>query len=115
MAATNTATIEIPGSLGDLLAKELGEAAPRWIVETLVLGAWGETLLSTGAASEALGLGYFQTLALIKERGVTLKITDEDMAQDRADLETISAQLDREEREKADRAAQNDNDKENPR
>jgi predicted HTH domain antitoxin len=58
-------------------------------VEALVLAAVGQRMLSTGHAAELLGLGYFETLALIKKRGVPNLTTEEDLAVDHADLKEM--------------------------
>lgn len=80
-------TLEIPTTVSEAIAEELGLTAfPRWALEAVVLTAVGDGLLSTGAAADALGLGYYEMLALLKERGVPRKMSDEDMARDREDL-----------------------------
>lgn len=90
------ATLEIPLALSEAFAE--GGRAPdfqRWALEALVLAAVGDNLLSTGQAAESLGLGYFETLALIKARGVPVTIDEEEFELDQADLRKISAALDR--------------------
>ena len=85
-------TIEIPASLTQSLAESLGESAlPRWAVEALVLEGVREGLLSTGEAGEFLGLGYFQTEAFLKRKGVTAVLSDSDFERDQADLREIMA------------------------
>ena len=77
----------LPAAVREAISEGLGEREfSRWALETLVLQAVDDNLLSTGAAAEALGLGYFQILALIKERGIPLRMSEEDMARDREDL-----------------------------
>ncbi len=89
MSAT---TIAFPASLTQALAESLGESAlPRWAVEALVLEGVREGLLSTGEAGEFLGLGYFQTEAFLKDKGVSLVVSDADFEQDQADLREIVA------------------------
>ena len=74
-----TATIEIPPTLTEALAESLGAGAlPKWGLEALVLSAVGQGLITTGHASELLGLGYFETLALLRARGVPNKMTEEE-------------------------------------
>ncbi len=85
-------TVEIPTAVSEAVAEGLGAAGlgaaafPRWALEAVVLSAVGENLLTTEAAADALGLGYHETLALLKRRGVPLDLSDEDRARDREDL-----------------------------
>lgn len=82
-----TCTIEIPPSLGSAVAGRRGEPdLPRWGLEALVTSAVGEGLISTGQAAELLGLGYFQTLALLKAKRVPHPGTTDDLRRDREDL-----------------------------
>lgn len=80
-------TVEVPELLLDALAREFGEeAVSRWTTEAMVVEAVREGLFTAGYASEILGLGYFDTLALLNRRKVPVELSDEDMAQDRRDL-----------------------------
>ena len=84
-------------SLTETLAESLGEAAlPRWAIEALVLEGVREGLLSTGEAGEFLGLGYFQAETFLKDKGVSLVVSDADFDRDQADLREIVARSGRE-------------------
>lgn len=89
MSAT---TIRVPASLTAALTDSLGETAlARWAVEAMVVEGVREGRLSTGKAGEILDLGYFQTEAFLKDRGVPLVLSNEEFAQDQADLREIAA------------------------
>ena len=87
-------TITLPESLLSALDVEMGASeVPRWIVETMVVEAVREGVFSVGRAGEILGAGYFDTLALLNRRGVTVEISDEATAQDRRDLRRMFPDL----------------------
>lgn len=89
------ATIEVPASLTAAVAAERGTAAlPRWGLEALVAEGVREGLLTARDAGEILDLGYFQTEAFLKEKGVPAAYTQEDLEQDLADMRRVSAALD---------------------
>ena len=89
-------TLKIPSTLSTAFSEGRRAADfQRWALETLVLAAVGDNLVSTGQAAELLGLGYFETLAWIKEKGVPHKMSEEEFDLDQADLQRISAAIDR--------------------
>ena len=104
LAATNAATvadtnaaataIEVPATLASAVIAELGAAAlPRWGLEAIVAEGVREGLLTTGEAGELLGLGYSETEAFLKRKGVPAVFTDEDMEQDGAHLREMFPDL----------------------
>ena len=89
MSAT---TIRIPARLTQALAESLGETPlARWAIEAMVVEGVREGRLSTGEAGEFLGLGYFQAEAFLKAKGVSAALSDEEFAEDQADLREIVA------------------------
>lgn len=85
-----TTMLEIPPTLSAAFTEEhRSEDFRRWALETLVLAAVGENLVSTGQAAQLLGRGYFETLSLIKERKVPVKVSAAEQEQDEADLAKI--------------------------
>ena len=87
-------SIEIPPTLTDAVTENLGETdLARWVLEALVTTAVGEGLISTGQAAELLGLGYFQMLALLKERHVPSAMTEEELMGEQADLKVLFPDL----------------------
>ena len=92
-----TTRIEIPSTLLAAFAEERpGDDFRRWVLEALVLAGVGDNLIAIGGAGEMLGLGYFQTLALIKERGVPLRISPQEFERDQEDVRRIFDELNRE-------------------
>ena len=84
--------IEVPTGLTEALAQSLGDTPlARWAVEAMVVEGVREGRLSTGEAGGFLGLGYFQAEAFLKARGVPAALSDEEFAQDQADLREIVA------------------------
>jgi len=89
-----TISIEIPLTLTDAVTDNLGERdLARWGQEALVTSAVGEALISTGLAAEFLHLGYFEMLALLKERHIPSSMTEEDLMSDQAGLKILFPDL----------------------
>ena len=87
-------SIEIPPTLTDAVTENLGDTdLARWGLEALVTTAVGEGLISTGLAAEILGLGYFQMLALLKERHVASNLTTDDLLKEHSDLKVLFPDL----------------------
>ena len=85
MTATNT-TIQMPASLTAAVSGR-GPADPaRWGLEALVAEGVREGLLAARDAGELLGLGYFETEAFLREKGVPAEYTHEDAEEDRDHL-----------------------------
>lgn len=90
---SDTTTVPIPVDLANVVTDSPeSRDLPRWALEAFVLEAVRERLLTTGEAGEHLGLGYFQTEAFLKARGVPVELTDEEYAADKADLLAIVAE-----------------------
>lgn len=83
------ATVTIPESLVQAFAEGHDpKSMTRWAFESLILTAVGEGIISTGHAADLLGIGYFQTLSLLKKRGVPNPMTKEDLEEEQAVLKT---------------------------
>jgi predicted HTH domain antitoxin len=88
--AATSPTVTLPAPFADIVVPNHDPAEiQRWGLEAMVLTAFGEKQVSTGYAAELLGMSYFEFLALVKERGIPLKLTEEEMEQDRADLDAM--------------------------
>jgi predicted HTH domain antitoxin len=77
-------TISLPEAIEHQLEDAWGEKnLSRKALESLVIEAYREGKLSAGQVAEALGLSVIETEAFLKERGVALPYTLEDLEQDR--------------------------------
>jgi predicted HTH domain antitoxin len=82
-------TIEVP----DAIAHHLGlDSRPgQRVLEALVLEGYRKGDLSRGQVSELLGLNFSATEHFLHEHGATLGLTEEDLAQDAANLQKALA------------------------
>ncbi len=82
-------TIEVP----DAIAHHLGlDSRPgQRVLEALVLEGYRKGDLSRGQVSEVLGLNFSATEQFLYEHGATLGLTEEDLAQDAANLQKALA------------------------
>lgn len=83
-------TITVPESLTNAVEEGLGKVdLPRWALEAMVLEALREGLITRGYGGEILGLGFHEREAFYAQRGVVYDYSDEDLAQERRDLERM--------------------------
>jgi len=83
-------TVELPESIEHQLEEEWGRAnLSRKALEGLVIEAYRTEKLSAGQVAEALGLSVIEAEAFLKERGVELPYTLEDLEADRESLRKV--------------------------
>jgi hypothetical protein len=86
----NTVTIEIPPSLTAALAMEKGEdSLPRWALETLVIEAVREHVISRGFGGELLGLNFGQREELVARQSITYDLSSEELVQEEGDRDRM--------------------------
>lgn len=76
-------TITLPEPIEAQL-KEKWHNLPRRTLEALAIQGYREEILSIGQLAEMLGLSVIQAESFLKEKGVDLPYTLEDLNQDRA-------------------------------
>ena len=83
-------TVELPERIEHQLEEEWGSSnLSRKALEGLVIEAYRAEKLSVGQVAEALGLSVIETEAFLKERGVELNYTLEDLEADRESLRKV--------------------------
>ena len=79
-------TIQLPDAIAHHLGLDSTRPEQR-VVEALVLEGYRSGDLSRGQVSELLGLNFSATERFLHEHGATLGLTEEDLAQDAANLQ----------------------------
>jgi predicted HTH domain antitoxin len=74
-------TIELPEEIERQLQAEW-ENLPRRALEALAVEGYRTGALTRGQVGQLLGLSFWETEALLKERGADLQYTAEDLEQD---------------------------------
>jgi predicted HTH domain antitoxin len=90
--ATPFSPMDVIVSMPDQVARQWGDtptAIGRHVVEDAVIERYRAGRLSHRQVGEALGLDYWQVDAFLKERGVPLNYSAEDLEADRAALGKI--------------------------
>ena len=83
-------TISLPETIEHQLEEEWDQTTlSRKALEGLVIEAYRAEKLSAGQVAEALGLSVIETEAFLKERGVELPYTLNDLEADRASLRKV--------------------------
>lgn len=91
-AMSATLSVELPDELRRILAERAGEdELPRWALESIVLEAVRDGILSRGRGGELLGLGFHEREALYARRGLVYSYGEEDLAAERKHLEALLA------------------------
>jgi predicted HTH domain antitoxin len=86
--------MEVLVHMPDFIARQWGEtpqAISRHLVEDAVIERYRVGRLSLRQAGLALGLDYWQTQAFLKERGLSLNYSADDLEADVATLERIAS------------------------
>lgn len=78
--------IELPEDIARHL-ESAWQDVPRRVLEAVVLEGYRSGALSRGEVGRLLGLSFWETEALLKERQAYLSYTDADLAQDRVVLD----------------------------
>ena len=76
-------TIDLPEEIARQLQAHWGDL-PRRALEALAIEGYRSVVLSLGQVAEILGLSIWETEIFLKERGVDLPYTSEDIRQDLA-------------------------------
>jgi predicted HTH domain antitoxin len=90
MPETNTLTIALPEAIEQQLRTEWGsQAFPRRVLEAIALEGYRSEALSVGQVAELLDLSLHETEAFLKERGIYLRYTIDNLEQDRLTHERL--------------------------
>lgn len=74
-------TLELPDNIARQIASVSGDI-PRRILEAVAIDGYRSEQLSRGQISELLGLNFWETEAFLKQHGVELQYSKEDLDQD---------------------------------
>ncbi len=88
---TSTLQLTLPDGLQGILAAQVAseDQLPRWVLETVVIEAYRERLLSRGKLGELLGLSFQEREELLSARGVPYNYDLQALDEDSRTLERI--------------------------
>jgi predicted HTH domain antitoxin len=88
-----TISVEVPDGILAAVAEMAGERElSRWILETVVIEAIRNGLISRGRGGEILGLSFYEREELYAQRGLLYDISAEELERQQADLERMLKQ-----------------------
>ena len=83
--------IELPEDIADILKAAWGDL-PRGVLEAAAVEGYRGGALSRDEVGRLLGLAFWDAEAFLKERQAYLAYNEEDLEQDRRDLDRIAPQ-----------------------
>ena len=84
-------SVELPDDVTEIL-KAAWRDLPRGVLEAVALEGYRDGALSRDQVGRLLGLSLWDTEAFLKERQAYLAYNEEDLEQDRRDLDRIAPQ-----------------------
>ena len=84
-------SVELPDDVAEIL-KAAWRDLPRGVLEAVAVEGYRDGALNRNEVARLLGLSFWDTEAFLKERQAYLAYNEEDIEQDRRDLDRIAPQ-----------------------